>query len=77
MPTVLNSAGYRLLIYTRDHAPMHVHVWCRGNKAIIEFETTVGVRGNPGLNRRELRQAVVLVRKHREYLIERWREIYG
>ncbi|MBA2335098.1 MAG: DUF2442 domain-containing protein [Blastocatellia bacterium] len=56
MPTVLNNEGYKLMIYTRDHEPMHVHVLRQNSKAVIEFETLVRVRSNRGLNRRELRQ---------------------
>lgn len=76
MPTVLIQNGFRLMIYTRDHEPMHVHIEYQGNQAIIEFEPIVRIRSNYGLNRRELRQALAIVVENLEFLTEKWREIY-
>jgi hypothetical protein len=77
MPTVILSNGYRIMIYTRDHEPMHVHVEYQGRKAVIEFEPEVRLRNNLGLNRNELRGALAVVNENRSLLIEKWREIYG
>jgi Domain of unknown function (DUF4160) len=77
MPTVLRQNGYSLMIYTRDHEPMHVHVWYQGNEAIIRFETDIILLEEQGFNRREIRQALTIVNKNREFLIEKWRDIYG
>ncbi len=77
MPTVLLRDGYRFMIYTNDHEPMHVHVVLHGVKAIIEFDPVVRVRRNGGMTPREIRRAFATVRAKRELFIERWREIYG
>ncbi len=77
MPTVLRQAGFSVMIYTRDHEPMHVHVWHQGNEAIIRFETDVILLEINGMNRREARLALAIVNENRELLIEKWREIYG
>ncbi len=77
MPTVLRQSGFSVMIYTKDHAPMHVHVKHQGNVAIIEFEDEVTLRNNYGFNRRQLQQALLIVTENRQMLIERWREIYG
>ncbi len=77
MPTILRQSGFSVMIYTKDHAPMHVHVKHQGNVAIIEFEDEVTLRNNYGFNRRQLKQALLIVTENRQMLIERWREIYG
>jgi len=77
MPTVLRQSGFSLMIYTRDHKPMHVHIWYQGNEAVIRFETEIILLEAQGFNRREIRRALAIVRQNREFLIEKWREIYG
>jgi len=64
------------MIYTKDHEPMHVHVFYQGNEIIIEFEQEVSVRENNGMNRSQLRRASAIVVENRELLIESWRRIY-
>jgi hypothetical protein len=76
MPTVLREDGFDLMIYTRDHAPMHVHVWHQGNEAVIQFESEIRLLEVNGLNRRETRRAIEIVRKYRPSLVEKWNEIY-
>lgn len=77
MPTVLRQAGFSVMIYTRDHEPMHVHVWHQGNEAIVRFETDVILLEINGMSRRNARMALPIVNENRELLIEKWREIYG
>lgn len=70
MPTVLRQSGFSLMIYTRDHEPMHVHVWYQGNEAIIRFETEIKLLEEHGFNRRQIRRALAIVSQNREFLIE-------
>jgi hypothetical protein len=77
MPTVMRQNGFSLMIYTRDHEPMHVHVWYQGNEAVIRFENEIILLEEQGYNRRQIRLAMQIVRQNREFLIEKWREIYG
>jgi len=77
MPTVLRQSGFSLMIYTRDHEPMHVHVWYQGDEAVIRFETEIILLEEHGFNRQQIRRAVAIVRQNREFLIAKWREIYG
>ena len=65
------------MIYTRDHEPMHVHVWYQGDEAVIRFETEIILLEEHGFNRQQIRRAVAIVRQNREFLIAKWREIYG
>lgn len=77
MPTILRESGFSIRIYTRDHAPMRVHVFYQGNEAIIEFEERVTLRNNRGLNRSQLKRAMVIVQDNQEILRQVWRELYG
>lgn len=76
MPTVLRQNGFSLMIYTRDHEPMHVHVWYQGNEAVIRFENEIILLEEQGFSRQEIRRALAIVKENREFLIEKWREIY-
>lgn len=64
------------MIYTKDHEPMHVHVFYQGSEAIIEFEPEISLKENNGFNRSQMKRAIALVSQNRELLIEKWREIY-
>ena len=77
MPTVLREGGFNFKINTHDHEPMHIHAWYQGREVIINFEGSVALRENNGLNRSELRQALSIVRRHRTFLQTCWREIHG
>ena len=77
MPTIIRQNGFSIMIYTKDHEPMHVHVWYQGNMAIIEFEDEISIRENVGLSRRQLKQAIEIVVENRELLIDEWEKIYG
>ncbi len=77
MPTVLNESGFNFKINTHDHEPMHVHVWYQGRQVLINFEKDVSIRKNYRLNRNELQQALVIVKRHQPFLQAKWREIHG
>ena len=65
------------MIYTHDHLPMHVHVWYQGNEAIIGFEDEIVLLEVNGLSRQHTRLAMTIVKDNREFLVLKWRELYG
>ncbi|MBA2495147.1 MAG: DUF4160 domain-containing protein [Acidobacteria bacterium] len=77
MPTVLRKSGFSFKINIHDHEPMHVHVWKQGRQVLINFEDTVSMRKNYGMNQNEIRQAINIVVENQEFLQVKWREIYG
>jgi hypothetical protein len=80
MPTVLRFKGFRVVIYTNDHWPPHIHVIGAGREARIALGGVgqwPSIVTNEGLSRRELAAALVEIDRNRELLIERWREIHG
>jgi len=69
----------RVLIFTDDHVPAHVHVFGSG-EAKIDLQ---GPNDAPvlvsvvGMTRTEVRKAMQIVTENRESLIARWRSIHG
>lgn len=75
MPTVWREGNLRVVVYTDDHPPPHVHVFGDGETRIALTEPAV-VRV-VGADRRESRRALEIVRERRDYLLERWNGIHG
>ena len=80
MPTILRFGGLRVVIYTNDHPPPHVHAIRAGAEARI----ALGGEGerpslitNEGLSRRELEKSLAEIDRNRALLLQRWREIHG
>ena len=79
MVTVLRAGGFRVVIFTNDHAPAHVHVFGDG-EVKIDLQ---GPRGMPELlwadrmTRADVRRAMRVVAERQQYLLARWEEIRG
>jgi hypothetical protein len=79
MVTIYRAHGLRLIIFTDNHEPAHVHVFGDGQAKI----NLIGPDGFPalvwaeGMKANDLRRAVQLVRDQREEFPARWREIHG
>jgi len=59
MPTILRFAGLRVVIYTNDHRPAHVHVIGDGCEAVFEMNCEGGpitLRENYGFALARLRK---------------------
>jgi hypothetical protein len=80
MVTVFRLRRLRVVIYSNDHWPPHVHVVGPDREAKIalggegEHPTLVA---NDGLSRSELVSALLEINERRELLLQRWREIHG
>ncbi|MEA3388172.1 DUF4160 domain-containing protein [Sphingobium sp. CCH11-B1] len=79
MPTVLREGNLRIVIYTDDHPPPHVHVFGDGETKISLSgpQDRVEVVRIVGADRRESRRALEIVREKRDYLLEKWNGIHG
>ena len=79
MPTILRFRGLRVMIYTNDHSPPHVHVIGPGAEARIALgdeSERPWVMTNDGLSRRDVAEALAEI-ENRDFLMQRWREIHG
>ena len=80
MPTVLRKNGFQVIIWTNDHEPMHVHVFKAEGELVVNLENDkaeVSIRENYGMRTADLRQALSLVSRNHNLLLEKWREIHG
>lgn len=80
MPTIIRHGGFRVVIYTDDHAPAHVHVFYGREELLVSLGSDtepVGVRTNRGMKPQRILKALRLVADHQALLLERWREIHG
>ena len=80
MATVLRLRGLRVVIYSNDHSPPHVHVIGPDAAATI----ALGAEGkhasvviNNGLSRTLLAAALAAIDRNEAVLAQRWREIHG
>jgi uncharacterized protein DUF4160 len=79
MVTVHREGGFRLVIFTDDHEPAHVHVYGDGSAKIV----LAGTKGTPELlaasrmKEGDIRKAVRIVAEQQDYLLECWSEIHG
>ena len=79
MVTVYRAHGLRVVIFTDDHEPAHVHVFGDGEAKI----NLSGAEGVPellsavGMTRADLRRAMQVVKDQQAMLLKRWREIHG
>lgn len=79
MVTVLRADSLRVVIYTNDHLPAHVHVFGDGEAKI----NLLGPDGAPslvwadGMTRGEVRRAMRVVTGQCAFLLQRWEDIHG
>ena len=79
MVTVFRSHGLRVVIFTNDHEPAHVHVFGDGQAKV----NLIGADGEPelvwvdGMPRADVRRAMRIVTEQKDLLVKRWREIHG
>lgn len=80
MPTVLSQGGFDVMIYTRDHPPVHVHVWKAGGEVVINLGSDAvapSIREINRMRKRNVRKAVRIVEENQTFLLVKWREIHG
>ncbi|CFX24473.1 conserved protein of unknown function [Candidatus Filomicrobium marinum] len=79
MVTIHRAHGLRVIIFTDDHEPAHVHVFGDGHAKI----NLIGPDGAPalvsteGMKRSDVRRAMQIVRDQQEQFLARWRQIHG
>ena len=80
MPTIHRESGFRIVIYSDDHEPAHVHVRRAEGRVKINLR---GLDGQPelvvarNLTKAEIRRALAIVTDHQAVFLEKWRDIHG
>ncbi len=80
MPTIIRQDGFRVVIYSNDHIPSHVHV-CKGGG---EVRIDLGEVGTPpslmsvsgDISNKDIAKALSLVTKYQIKLLSKWSEIH-
>ena len=77
--TIVRLGRLRVMVYSRDHPPPHVHVVSpRGSAKIM----VAGAAGHPtlvwtlGLSRRELERALAAIEDHQDLILGEWNRIH-
>jgi hypothetical protein len=79
MVTIFRAHGLRIVIFSDDHEPAHVHVFGDGHAKI----NLLGASGQPelvwaeGMKRNEVRRAMAVVTEQQAVFLARWRKIHG
>ena len=79
MVTVFRVRSFRIVIYSNDHSPPHVHAIgpdCEAKIALGEGDEHPRLITNDGLGRAELESVLTEIGKQVEHLRQRWREIH-
>ena len=79
MATVVRIGKLRVMVYSRDHPPPHVHIVAPRGQAKVLVN---GPEGHPrlewslGLSRRELAQALAVVEDYRGLILTEWNRVH-
>ena len=76
MPTILRAGACRIVVYTNDHPPAHVHVLGPGWAVVVNL-IGPSVREIINCGDREAREALALIAAHHKELLEAWSRIHG
>ena len=79
MPTVPYEDGFRVMIFTQDHAPAHVHVFAKGFRAVVLLNGPNGpptLREYVGFKRQELKAIFDLITNNLPLLCQTWDDIH-
>jgi len=80
MSTILSIFGLRVVIYSNDHRPAHVHVIGKGFEAVFRlncFEGPPELRENYGFPRKDLEKIANELARKLVALCDEWRRVHG
>ena len=76
-PTIFRHGPFRFFFFSREEPRMHVHVSCSGGEAKFWIEPCIEVAQNKGLDDRQLKFAMLLVRNHEQQIRTAWSRHFG
>lgn len=81
MPKVVEADGFRVVVWSNDHPPPHVHVFKAEGECLVaigrpgrEGVSLMKVRGMPFMG---VKAALSLVAKHQWAAWQVWRKVHG
>ena len=76
-PTIFREDGFRFFFFSREEPRIHVHAWCADGEANFWLEPAIELAQNYGLNKRQIRAAEQLLRKHEKDIRAAWHKHFG
>lgn len=77
MPTILNTDGFRFFFFSDEgNEPCHIHVAKNSARGKIWLLPEIEENYYYGFNEQEKRKIRDLVKKHYQYLINKWDEFF-
>ena len=80
MPTLLREGGFRVVVYTNDHRPAHVHVQGDSGEAVFELHCPKGppeLREVYGFRHHVLNRIAAMLSGHLDELCAGWSKVHG
>lgn len=78
VPTIFCFDAFRVMIYTNDHEPAHVHVIAPGKLMIFNLgDGSVALRSRIGVTGTEEKRARAFLVEHLAALWSEWRSLHG
>lgn len=77
MPVVMRMAGYRVVIFTNDHRPPHVHIIGSDGQVVVSIEADPRILRIEGFSDREALKLAKEVGANAETLMQEWDAIHG
>lgn len=80
MPTVLRLGRVRVMIFTNDHRPAHVHAWEGRGQAVFLLNCPGGpgtLRENFGFSGPQINRLVRTMQQNLQALCEAWSKLHG
>ena len=76
MPTIIKQDGFRIMIWSNDHLPPHVHVFKGDAEVKIELVEPIIFNVEGKISNKDLAKALNLVIEHQVELLEKWKELH-
>jgi Domain of unknown function (DUF4160) len=77
MPTIFREDGFRIVIFTDDHMPPHVHIFKSGAEVKIELIEPKIIKVEGKISSKDVVRAYDLVVDRQLEFLEKWEEIHG
>lgn len=74
MPTLLRFGPYRIVIYTNDHNPAHVHILGPDRFAKVNI-LTLDIISSDSISSQDMKKLLEVIKRNQENLLEAWNEI--
>lgn len=76
-PTVFREGSFRFFFFSREESRIHIHVAHTDGEAKFWLEPKIELAMSQGLNNKQVNEALLLVNKHHEEILNAWNTHFG